>query len=77
MLSEYRLGRQLHRSGSGAVFVAEDGTSRLRSVEIGRMNDLSAEILNGLSVSDEVLLHPNERIEDGIPVVRLRTAAQN
>jgi HlyD family secretion protein len=71
------LSALFRQDGKWAVFVAEDGTSRLRSVEIGRMNDLSAEILNGLSASDEVLVHPNERIEDGIPVVRLRTAAQN
>jgi len=57
------------QGGAWAVFVAEGGVARLRPVEIGRMNDLSAEITGGLSASDMVLVHPNDRIEDGTPVM--------
>ncbi|MFB9149780.1 efflux RND transporter periplasmic adaptor subunit [Roseovarius ramblicola] len=63
------LSALFRQGGDWAVFVADGGMARLRPVEIGRMNDLSAEILDGLSTSDEVLVHPNERIEDGSPVV--------
>jgi len=59
----FRQGRQW------AVFIADGGTARLRPVEIGRTNDLSAQITKGLSDSDEVLVHPGDRIEDGIPIV--------
>ncbi|MRU14773.1 HlyD family efflux transporter periplasmic adaptor subunit [Roseovarius sp. A21] len=52
-----------------AVFVMEDETARLRPVEIGHTNDRSAVIVNGLSEAERVLVHPNERIEDGTPIV--------
>src|SRR6056297_2561566 len=63
------LSALFRQGGKWAVFVAEGGTSRLRTVETGRMNDLTAEILGGLAAGDEVLLHPNDRIEDGTAVV--------
>ena len=59
------LSALFRQDGTWAVFVAKDGVARLRPVDIGRMNDLSAEILAGLSVTDKVLVHPNERVEDG------------
>lgn len=61
----------LFRQGAAwAVFVAEGEVARIRTVEVGRMNDLSAEILSGLSEADQVLVHPNERVEDGTPITR-------
>jgi HlyD family secretion protein len=53
-----------------AVFVAEGGVARLRTVEVGRMNDLTAEILGGLADGDRVLVHPSDRVDDGTRIVQ-------
>src|SRR6056297_1842031 len=61
----------LFRQGEDwAVFVTEGDEARLRLVRIGRTNDFSAEVLDGLSANSEVLVHPSERVEDGTPIVR-------
>lgn len=51
-----------------AVFAAEDGIAKLRPVDIDHINEFSAEIMSGLSESEKVLVHPNDRIEDGTPI---------
>jgi serine/threonine protein kinase len=61
MLSDYRLGRQLHRSGSGAVFVAEEASSG-RTVVVKRKD--TAELGARKAIEHEATLlqqlsHPN------------------
>jgi HlyD family secretion protein len=51
-----------------AVFVYDDGNARLRIVEIGQRNRDFGEVLSGLSLEDEVILHPSEDLEDGSQV---------
>lgn len=51
-----------------AAFVVENGLAVKRRVEIGRRNGLEAEVLNGLSESDQVIVHPNDRISDQVQV---------
>ncbi len=59
----------LFRSGNkSAVFQVVDGTVQETEVKIGRQNGLEAEVLEGLSVGDQVVLHPSDRIEAGIKV---------
>lgn len=60
----------LFRSGSDwAVFaIDEDGVARLTRVRIGHMNDEMAEVLGGLTEGSRVILHPGDRVEDGIAV---------
>jgi HlyD family secretion protein len=48
--------------------VVEEGRARLRLVEIGRRNGLSAQVLDGLNEGDQVIAHPSEQIADGIRV---------
>ena len=61
----------LFRDGEAwAVYVVEDGRARLRHVEIGRRNDSAAEVLGGLAAGDEVILHPSERVDEGVRVRR-------
>lgn len=62
----------LFRKGkSWAVFVASGGKARLRAVEIGEQNGLSAQILSGLDAGDPVITHPDAALADGARV-RLR-----
>ena len=60
----------LFRSGPDwAVFaVGDDGKARLTRVRIGRMNDEVAEVLGGLRPGSRVILHPGDRLEDGLAV---------
>ncbi|WP_135501364.1 efflux RND transporter periplasmic adaptor subunit [Roseovarius aestuariivivens] len=64
------LSALFRQNGEWAVFIADGNTARLREVRIGRTNDLSAEVLSGVSDTDRVLVHPNERIEDGIAITQ-------
>ena len=60
----------LFRTGNAwAVFVAADGRAALRQVEIGHMNSLDAEVLQGLKTGEHVVLHPSDRIADGTRIV--------
>lgn len=59
----------LFRQGDGwAAFVAKQGKARLRPVQVGKRNGLSAEILSGLSEGESVIVHPNEQIRDATRV---------
>jgi HlyD family secretion protein len=59
----------LFRQGSGwSVFAIEGGRAIRRDVEIGHRNQAAAEILNGLSVGEEVILHPSNQLNDGVRV---------
>lgn len=60
----------LFREGDGwAVFAAEAGVARLRDVEIGARNGQAAEVLSGLAAGERVVLHPGDRVADGVAVV--------
>lgn len=54
--------------GSWRVFVEEDGRARSREVVVGQRNEGAAEILEGLSEGERVILFPPERVEDGASV---------
>jgi HlyD family secretion protein len=52
-----------------AVFVDDGGRARLRHVELGRDNGLEAEVVKGLEAGQRVVLHPGDRVSDGVRVV--------
>ncbi len=60
----------LFRQGEGwAVFaVGSDGRARKVAVKVGHINDEAAEVLGGLSAGDKVVLHPGEKVADGVEV---------
>lgn len=56
----------LFRNGpQWSVFVEQDGRARLAAVTVGHMNDLTAEITQGLSQGQTVVVHPSDLISDG------------
>ncbi|WP_417666333.1 efflux RND transporter periplasmic adaptor subunit [Roseibium sp.] len=60
----------LFRSGDDwAVFVVEDGVAVRRTVQRGHANGLEVEIVGGLSEGDTVVVHPGNRVDDGMAVV--------
>ena len=60
----------LFRSGGKwSVFAVDsNGRARLRTVSIGRMNDDEAEVIGGLHAEEKVILHPSDKVEDGVKV---------
>jgi HlyD family secretion protein len=59
----------LFRSGDAwAVFVAEDGRAQLRVIKLGQRNSLQAQVLDGLNAGTQVILHPSDKVRDGVRV---------
>jgi HlyD family secretion protein len=59
----------LFRAGDDwAVFVAEGGRAQLRSIRLGQRNSLQAQVLEGLQVGTQVILHPSDKVRSGVAV---------
>jgi HlyD family secretion protein len=56
------------RAGGWAVFVVEDGRAHLRAVAVGQRTPAHAEVLDGLTPGQEVVLHPSDTLTDGARV---------
>lgn len=55
------------RHGDGwATFVVANGTASLRSVRVGRRGSFDVQIESGLTVGDRVIVHPSEKVRDGV-----------
>lgn len=57
--------------GKWATFVVESSRAKLRVVEVGRRNDTHAEISSGIRAGEVVIVHPSDRIAEGVEVRRL------
>jgi HlyD family secretion protein len=51
-----------------SVFVLEDGIARAQPVTLGRRGLRSAQITTGLSPGQTVIVHPTDRVKDGVKV---------
>jgi len=59
----------LFRKGDNwAVFAVKNGRARSTIVAVGHRNNRTAEIISGLSAGDQVILHPSDRVTDGVAV---------
>jgi HlyD family secretion protein len=59
----------LFRRGEGwAVFVLDGAVARRREVEIGARGPFAAEVKSGLEEGEPVVLHPSDRLADGVRV---------
>lgn len=59
----------LFRQGSDwAVFAVVDGEAHLEIVQVGHRNSGFAEVKSGLEAGAQVILHPSDRIVDGVRV---------
>ena len=54
-------------SGWG-VFTVTDGRARLRQVSLGHRGARETEVLSGLRAGDTVIVHPDDRMRDGVRV---------
>jgi HlyD family secretion protein len=61
-------GALFRQEGNWAVFVVEDGRARLRKVRIGDASGTSVEVLEGLEAGAAVVVHPGDKVRDGVRV---------
>jgi HlyD family secretion protein len=52
-----------------AVFVVEDGKARRRTVSVGHSSGLATQVLDGLQPGETVILHPDDRLVEGVRVM--------
>src|SRR5262249_4073160 len=55
--------------GKGHVYVVRKGIAHLTPVTIAADNGLQIAILAGFTANDDVILHPDTAVSDGVPVV--------
>jgi HlyD family secretion protein len=59
----------LFRHGDGwAAFVLDGGVARRRDVEVGARGPFEAEVKGGIAEGERVVLHPSDRLGDGVRV---------
>ena len=59
----------LFRDGENwAVFVSNGGRASLRHVQIGQENGVYAQIMDGITPGERIVLHPNDRVSDGVRI---------
>jgi HlyD family secretion protein len=56
------------RADTWNAFVIDRGKARLRPVTIGHRSSFEVEVRSGLEPGERVVLHPSDRIEDGVRV---------
>ncbi len=52
-----------------SAFVADQGQARLTAIRIGRKNGTMAQVLDGIEPGMQVIMHPSDDIESGVPIV--------
>ncbi len=53
-----------------AVFVIDDDRARRREVRVGQRTGLVAQIEDGVTLSETIIMHPSDAVEDGVRVKR-------
>jgi HlyD family secretion protein len=62
------LGALFRRGDAWNLFRVVDGKAVLTPVTLGHRNTRHAEVLDGVAAGDVVVLHPSDRVLDGVPV---------
>ena len=59
----------LFRDGDGwAAFAVEQGKAVKRRVQVGQSTGLSAQVLSGINAGEQVIVHPDDRVREGVRV---------
>jgi len=51
-----------------SVFVVDNGRARRRVIQVGHRNQSEVEVLSGLTVGQDVILHPSNHLREGVRV---------
>lgn len=63
-------GALFREGGDWLTYLYNDGKARKAKVQIGRSDGKLSQVLSGLQMGDEVLMHPPDTVKDGIEVTR-------
>ena len=58
------VGSLFRRGNDWAVFVVDEGRARQQPVKLGQRNDREAQVLDGLSEGQRIILHPPDTLSD-------------
>jgi HlyD family secretion protein len=64
------LGSLFRQGDEWAVFTVQNGRPHTTTVQVGHRNQRVAEVLAGLSKGDQIVLHPSDRIADGVRIMQ-------
>jgi len=67
-VTQVPLGAVFRQGRAWACYVLDNGSARLRSIEVGHRGETSIEIRSGLQARDVVIVHPGDRVQDGVRV---------
>jgi HlyD family secretion protein len=67
-VTQVPLGAVFRQGSAWACYVLDNGSARLRSIEVGHRGETSVEIRSGLQARDVVIVHPGDRVQDGVRV---------
>jgi HlyD family secretion protein len=62
------LGAVFRQGSSWATFKVEEGIARLSPIGIGHRGDTEVEVISGLAPGETVIVHPGDRVKDGVRV---------
>jgi HlyD family secretion protein len=62
------VGTLFRRGDQWAVFKVVGNRGVAQTIRIGHQNSLEAEVLAGLEAGDQVIVHPSERVSDGVRI---------
>lgn len=62
-------GTLFRKTNDWAVYVVRGSRAMLQMVRVAHTNGMETEILDGLSVGEQVILHPSDRVQDGVRIV--------
>lgn len=63
------LGALFRKQDQWATYVVEGGRAVLRTLELGHRNTFQAAVASGLNEGERIVLHPSDRVVDGVSVV--------
>jgi HlyD family secretion protein len=69
------LGAVFRRRGGWHTFVVDNGTARLRPLQLGQRSSEYAEVLEGLEEGSRVILYPSDLIDEGVKVRAVKQQA--
>ena len=50
------------------MFVTANGHARMQTIQVGQRSGLQAQVLDGLKVGDKVIVHPDDKVLDGVRI---------
>jgi HlyD family secretion protein len=62
------VGALFRHAGKWSVFAARGGRAQLSPVEVGQSNGNEMQIVGGLTEGAEVVIHPNDKVADGVKI---------